>query len=242
MDISKLLKIAPILNNNKDKIEINELMKRGVIPRHPTSIIFNGRSGSGKTILLSNLLVKPIFYGDYFDDIYLFAASPDELFEELNVKKNHIFKNVKKWDESLNKITSKQSSDIKAKGIHKSRKVLVIFEDIINHKSWMRRSPFFTKLFIANRHYNISCWVTSQSWTSVPRAIRINANNIYYFKGTEGETDLLAEEYAPSVLTKKEFKSLINYACADDYAFLTIMNKKKESERFRKNLDKILVL
>ena len=47
-----LLKIIAY-KTNKHSINQRSLMKKNIIPQHPSSVIFNGRSGSGK----SNLLV-----------------------------------------------------------------------------------------------------------------------------------------------------------------------------------------
>lgn len=233
-----MLAIEPV-KTNKSKIKSTPLMEQKVIPKHPCSIIFNGRSGSGKTVLLSNLLGKKQFYGNYYNKVYLFSGSPDDIFDNMVEEKNR-FTDVKTWDTHLARICSGQEADIKKKKIHKSDRVLIIFEDIINYGSWMRRSPYFTSLFIANRHFNCSTWITSQSWTKVPRVCRINANAIFYFAGTEGEDELLATEYAPSKFSKKDMRTMIHYATGDRYSFLYINCKLGNDEKYRKNLDTIL--
>lgn len=239
-NLDDLLTIAPVATN-KSKIKSNAFMDADIIPKCPASVIFNGRSGSGKSVLLSNLLAKRQFYGGYYDEIYLFSGSPDDIFDDLKIPKKHRFDKPKQWDAKIKKIMDKQQSVIKKKGIHKSPCLLVIFEDIINHGRWMRTSPYFTKLFIANRHWNISTWITTQSWTKVPRVCRINANHVFFFKSTEGETDLLADEYAPAGLKKRDFLKLIAYAVGDDYSFLSINNKLSDRQRYRKCLKEILV-
>lgn len=237
-----LLKITAI-PSNKSKIKLNPLQEANVIPRHPFSTIFNGRSGSGKSNLLITLLTRQGMYKDFFDQIYLFAGSPDESFQLFGVKKEHTFTDSKKWDGEIKKICKAQEDLIERKQIHNTDKILFIFEDIINHAKFMRTSKNFSKLFFAGRHYNASIMITTQSWTRIPRALRMQAFAIFYFKGTDSEKRLLAEEFAPSNLTAKEFaKKIIDDATKNPYNFLSIYTRLPEDERFRKNLEDIYLV
>lgn len=235
------LKIRP-LKTNKSLVAQTPAMKDGFIEKHPHSAIFNGCSGSGKTVLLGNMLENPVMYKGFYDVIYLFSGSPDDIFDQFDVDDKNRFDNPKTWEKELGKILEKHGKEVKKKGIHKASKVLVIFEDIQNHESWMRRSEYFRKCFIANRHYGVTCWLTSQSWTKTPRVCRINANCIYYFAGTPSERKLLVDEYCPDEVTPKEFRALIHHATSDEYNFLSIFNKKNWRKKFRKNLDDVLAL
>ena len=51
------LDIKP-LKTDKSKIKTTKNMDNGVIPKHPASVMFCGKSGSGKTNLLLTLLIK----------------------------------------------------------------------------------------------------------------------------------------------------------------------------------------
>ena len=231
-----------VIETKKSKIKHNEYMEEGVIGKHPLVALFNGSAGSGKTNLLVNLMKKKYLYGGYFDKIYLFSGSPDDMFDHIGVKDKNVFTDPKKWDGDLENIMEKSARDCKKKGIDKCDKILILFEDVINYGRFMRTSPWFQKCFIASRHYNVSTFITTQSWTKVPRVCRNNANSIFMFKGTEGEKDLLATEYSPSNMTKREFKRLIDFAVKDPYNFLTIHTRLPEDERFRKNLDEVLTM
>jgi hypothetical protein len=233
------LKIAPV-KTKKSLVKQRPLMENHTIPRHPSSVLFNGRSGSGKSVLIHNLLAKPQFYKDYFDLIYLFSGAPDDLFDDLDIPENRTFTDDSTWENKLSTILSKQKDTVKKRGIDKAPKVLILYEDIQNHQKFMRRSKWFLKTFIANRHYGVSTWITSQSFTKTPRACRINCNNLFIFRGTQGEIRLIIDEYCPDDLTKKEFQQLVAQANGTRYHFLHINNRCQASERFRHNLDSVL--
>lgn len=226
-------------STNKNKIKKNIHMERGVIPAHPASMLFNGKVGSGKTILLHNILTR--YHENYFSEIYLFSSSPDDIFDSFGIKDKNRFEDSKQWNNEIKKIFASQKADVLKVGTHKAKRILLIFEDIINEKSFMKGNEF-AACFIRNRQVSISTWITSQSYTAVERKCRINMTCIYFFEGSKDETDRIVERYCPSHFTNNEFRQLIHHANGDDYAFLTIMNKKKQNEKFRKNLDIVLKL
>ena len=47
-----------VIDTEKSKIPLKKAMKDGVIARFPSSVCFSGRSGSGKTVLLMNMLTN----------------------------------------------------------------------------------------------------------------------------------------------------------------------------------------
>ena len=65
------LKIRKI-PTKKHNIPLRKNMKNGTIPPYPCSIILSGRSGSGKTNLLMNLLdpASNELYGNYYHYIF----------------------------------------------------------------------------------------------------------------------------------------------------------------------------
>lgn len=231
-----------VLETKKLKIKQPPGVKANIIQKHPHAAVFQGKKGSGKTMLLGNLLTRGEFYGDYFDQIFLFAGSCDDIFDLIGIPDENIFRDDTQWNDELQKILDDCLTDVKTNGNDKAKKTLVIFEDVIAHGKFMRRSKQFGECFTNHRHYGISTWITSQSYTRVPRYCRLQADVIFYFKGTHSERQLILDEYEPSCITKKQFEALVNYAVSEDYAFLTLMSSKHERERFRKNLDTILTL
>jgi hypothetical protein len=234
--------IIRAIKTSKSKVFRNPYMKSKIIPRHPCAVLFNGRSGSGKTNLLASMFEKKTMYKDYFTEIYLFSGAPDDIFKNSEIskelKKENIFDEPDNWSKDLAKIFEDQGKLIDNLGIDKSPRILIIFEDIQNHQSFMRRDKHFTRCFIAGRHSNVSVFLTSQSYTKTPRECRINATNILFFEGTMSEQKIITDEYCPSVLTKKEFGQLIHDATVDEYSFLFINMQASLKDRYRHNLDK----
>ena len=227
------------LPTDKNKIKQRVLMKKKIIPRHPASVIFNGSSGSGKSTLLLNLLTRKEFFKNYFDEVYLFSPTggSDDLFKHAKIPEDNIFMDIKEKD--LAKILKDQRTIIEDKGIEKAPKILIIFEDIQSNGKFMR-SKSFLKSFIANRHYGISTWLCGQSYTKTPRACRLQANNVFYFRGSGSELERISEEYCPPGLGKKEFAKIVDNATREKHSFLHINCHADFDDRYRKNLDEIL--
>lgn len=255
-------KETPISNNlleivefksNKSKIPQRQLMELNIIPRHPASIIMNGKSGSGKSTLLLNLCCMPQFYGPtqktgtkqeinksrYHDLIFIFSptATQDDLPEYLNLDEKYII--TENFESRLEHIITTQRGIIEKKKIEHSPKILIIFDDIQSQDSFMR-SGSFLKCFIQNRHYNISTILCSQSFTRTPRACRLQASSIFFFSGSASEMELLVEEFCPAVMTKKQFMEMVKYTTKDKHSFMHINMKVPAEERYRKNLNNIL--
>lgn len=244
-----ILKIIPFPTNKKD-IEQRPFMKEDIVPRHSSSVIFNGRSGSGKSNLLINLLSRPEFYGrtkpkdeksQYFDIIFLFSPTADggdDLVRFLKIPEKRIFTHPD--TKVLDNILKTQKDFIAEKGLDKSPKILIIFEDIQSNNGRIMNSPSFLKCFIQARHLNVSTWLLGQSWTRTPRACRLQANNIFFFPSSGSEVELLVKEFCPPHTDKKQFQKLVEHATKEQYNFLHIQMRQPPEKRFRKNLDTIL--
>ena len=243
-DLLKIIKYK----TNKHSIKQRQMMERDIIPQHPSSVIFNGRSGSGKSNLLVNLLTRPEFYGrikesepktHYFDLIWLFSPTcyNDDLAKYLDIPENRMFDSD--FDKPLEHIITTQKNLIEKKGMERSPKILIIFDDVQSQERFMR-SPNFTKMFIQNRHHNISTWVCCQSFTRLPRVCRLQANNLFIFRSSGSETEILVNEFCPPNTKKREFEQLVKHATKERFNFLHINMRCEAERRYRRNLDTIL--
>ena len=70
--------IVPI-ETSKNNIPQKKASKDGVMPNYPFSCVISGRSGSGKTQLLLNMLTRKDLLGDYFHKILVFSPTAGEL-------------------------------------------------------------------------------------------------------------------------------------------------------------------
>jgi hypothetical protein len=237
LELRKGLVIGP-LPTDKKKIKQVPNAEAGIIPTHASNVIFSGCTGSGKTNLMITLLIRPNFYKGYFDKIYLFsptAKGGDDLVKY--IKPTEIISNfdIKRVEE----IIADQQKDIADKGIVKSDKILILYEDIQSDERFMRSKPFL-RCFIQSRHLNMSTWLLGQSWTKTPRPCRLQANNVFFFPGSQSEVDLMCKEFTPPGLNKKQMAELITYATSEPFQFLHMNMRMPPKERFRKNLNELL--
>lgn len=243
-----LLKIL-VYETNKSKIKLRPLQEQKIIPSHPFRTILCGKSGSGKSMNLVNLLTRPHMYGpltrnkksSYFDLIFLFSptANCDDLVSHLDLDENKIITEEDLFVPTLQHILKTQKSIIENKSLLESPKILIIFDDIQSAEKFIK-SKDFTKVFIMGRHYNISTFVCCQSWTRLPRVCRLQASNIMLYPSANSELVLLTDEYTPPNKTKNKFMDLVKHATKEPYSFLHINNQCCNEDKFRKNLDKIL--
>jgi len=233
------LEIKPFATS-KSKIKNNPYQDALIIPRHPFSCILNGRSGSGKSQLLVNLMARPQFFKGYFDIIFLVsptAGAMDDLCQHLDLPPKRIINILD--PETITKIMGIQEELINKNGIDKAPKMLIIYDDCQSNARFLRSKPVIQS-FIAGRHYNVSVFLCSQSWTRTERVCRLQCSNVFFFPGTESEVELLQNEFCPPNTTKKQFRGLIKHATAERFNFLHINMKAPPAERFRKNLDTML--
>jgi hypothetical protein len=236
----------------KNKIKQRPLMKNDIIPKHPARVIFNGKSGSGKSNLMIQLLTQPHFYGrtksddkksQYFDLIFLFsptADGQDDLVRFLKLPEKRIITDFNV--SALDNIFDIQDNIIKSNGIEKSPKILIIFDDVQSDPKFMRTKSF-KRAFIQGRHCNMSVFICCQSWTKLDRMCRLQASNIFFFPSSQSECSIVCEEYCPPNTTKKDFMGLLKHATSEPYSFLNIdVNQKDPKKKFRKNLDTYLTL
>lgn len=249
-DDSNPLKIKP-LKTNKSLIKINALMEEHVIPKHPSSVMFCGKSGSGKTMLLLNLLTNKSMYANYFDMIFLFSETAkeggDDLYKEhcgensgCHVKEDYIFQPNKAGLDQLDHIITTQKKIVKDKGLDKSPKILVLFDDIAHSRKFLASRQYLL-LHIANRHLNISTFSLTQSYVKIPRSCRCQVSAVIFFHGgTNTEKLRLSQEHTPSGFTEKQFLAMIDHATNEKYGFLYVNKHADRQTRYRKNLDTIL--
>ena len=238
----------------KDKVVDSNrpAMKAGIIPKHPAISIFIGSVGSGKSTLVINLLSKPNLYGidpktkkPFFDVIFVLTGSDDDLYDNL-VDMKIIKEDKIKLDptpDDIGKLISIQRQDIKKKGIDKADKALIILDDVVDNGKLMRSQEMRT-LFIKPRQLNFSVFLLSQYMNLIPKFMRNNARNIFFFRGNRSDHEILCDQFCPSNLNRKTFLKLIHQAVEErgneTHNFLHINRTKPISERFRRNLNKLI--
>jgi hypothetical protein len=235
---------------SKSKVKVNKAMTDHIIPKHPFRAILSGASGSGKTNLLIHLLNTKGFYKNYFDVIFIISPTAGKLDDSYNVlAKNNTKTTIRIINDldpdSIDQIMTKNKDIILKKKVHMSPKILIVYDDVIGDRLFMNSKAFINS-FIASRHYNASVFICTQKYNAIPKTPRVQANAIFFFRGTNTEREVLAIDRAPSGYSKKEMESIIDFSTTatkeSPYPFLYINLQAKTQNQLRKNLDKTMTL
>ena len=238
------LSIKPI-KTSKDKIKQPDLAKSDIIPKLGSSIIMCGRSGCGKSTLMHNLLCDDRFYGKnkFFKNIFLVSPSAevDDLQKELDIPEQCIFTDLDVAPAALDKIYKHQISLIKKLGNDKAPQICIVMDDCIGNSKFMK-SPAVVACFIKSRHFNCTTMICAQHFHRIEKVNRMQASTLFFWPMSSSAMDVLADEYTPSSMTKKQFCAMVEDALSEPYSFLTINMKVPDEKRYRINLDRIINL
>jgi hypothetical protein len=223
----------------KDKIPQPKIAKEGVLPTLHFSMILNGSSGSGKSVLAFNLISK--FYKNFFDMVILISptAKTDDIQKALDLPKNRTITDMAKAEAAMQKIEDVQEETIKKDGFEAAKKILVYFDDVVGDPIFMK-SKAMINAFIKNRHYGISCILCTQYYALVPKRIRMQAACSFYFACAETELETIAEDHLPPGVPKKQFLKVLQSILSEEYAFVTYNKRSSWPERWRKGLAHVI--
>ena len=235
------LQVQPLATKKTD-LPQSKYMENGIINKFPSMLLNVGRSGSGKSTVVNYMMTTPNFLKGFFNKVYLFSptAELDDLAKHLKLKKEFLI--TAPTEDKLEKILNEQETLIKRIGIEETgrkNKVLIIFDDIISNPQFLK-SDVMIRLATMGRHFLISSIINTQSYTKVPRAIRLQANALILFPSSNNEVRLLVEDACPPHCEKKTFLKLIEYATSGKHDFLFINNFCPVETRFRKGFKEYL--
>jgi hypothetical protein len=237
-------KIVPI-KTSKDQIKQPKLAEAGVIPRLNTSTIIVGQSGSGKSVLVANLLTRPEFYdgGKAWDQIVLISPTceSDDVQKSLKIDPKFVFSDLEEAVVAIASIERLQTEAIKKVGAAKAKKLLLLCDDCVGDSSFMA-SRHFTDLFIKSRHYNVTLFFLSQHYRRLPKICRLQASFNIFFPCSSAECEAIAELFSPPRFTTKMFVNMLNDVFSEKYQFLSINMKDPFDTRFRRGLAQVLDL
>lgn len=218
---------------NKDRVEPNP--NNHIIPKHPARVIINGKSGSGKTNLIINLLTKPQFYGGYFNAIFLFSHTyhTDDIWQNLNLPDEMVYDKFS--DKAIRDVLNHQQTFIDEG--EETPRILFLFDDIIDDQRYYR-SAALKKLFTQSRHYNASLWFSTQEYKAVYPTFRKQISDLIFFvPDNQAELEAICKEQNISGLKTRDFERFIMDLFDKKYVFCVI---RKTDRKILKNFDSVI--
>lgn len=224
---------------SNDLIDFNKLTRKREYKQNPLSLrypsrcLIIGKSGTGKTSALCNLLLQ-LKYKLYYDKLYIFARDIyeekyeliremfDKIEAELNAKLKKKFKGAEfepykilHMSDDLNELPEVDSLDPNIQKVF-------VFDDWVcdvkdpNHKK-------IEHYFIRGRKKNVFTFYISQSYFYTPKILRENANYVILFKlNNKFDIDAITREIVTN-MTKAQFRAIYNKMRKDNpYGFVVI--------------------
>ena len=192
-----------------------------------------GPTGSGKTILLQNMILD--IYEGCFDKIYVFSPSVnlDHTWQPVKeyIKDKLRIKDDDKEDpiyfdeydsEALMKIMETQmkiTDYMKKQKKTKMFQVLIIIDDFADDPRFVRSSKLLHSLYTRGRHSYISVITATQVFNALHPIIRKNATDLYVYKlRNNKDLESLIEELS-ALAPKKVLLEMYSLATTEPYSF-----------------------
>ena len=124
-----------VLDTAKSGIPQRNCAKQEIMPKFPFSMMISGRSGSGKTNAMLNILTRRELYGNYFHTILIFsptAGSYDDTYKALKIpEENFIREFTGDLLEDIISARKKLIDEIGIEGVARKNRVCLILDDVI---------------------------------------------------------------------------------------------------------------
>jgi hypothetical protein len=230
--------------------------KHAIAPKLPLRSIILAPSGSGKTVLLANLILN--VYKGCFERIFVFSPSVqlDQTWQAVKDYQENIMK-VKETPketlyfdhynpEDLQHIIDTQHKvilNMKKRNLNNLYSILIIVDDFADDPSFSRHSKLLHSLFTRGRHSSISTIVSTQKFTSVGQIIRVNATFLCVYRlRNQKDLDAFLDEVSGTV-GRKELLEIYNLATKEPYSFLYInLVSPKINDMFYINFNQKIII
>jgi len=220
----------PHILKAKDKTD-SFVIDKGILPQVPFRGLLIGKSGSGKSSMLLNLICNDEFYEKDFkgENIYVFTGSPHDVklmnmcsFKEIPASniyhgfQDHIVSEI--YDDMVNDFQEAMHDG------KKPEQKLFILDDLFFSNQFRQenqKDSMLLKLFQNARKYLGSVLCLAQKASSIATPIRENASFVITFSASNKQADLLEGDYnfLPS---SKDFHRVFKQATKDKHDFLFI--------------------
>ena len=199
--------------------------------QHATNLLI-GKPRSGKTSMLYSFLINTKLFAKVFHTIYIFQPSAsrgsmkddifsklpaDQIFEELT------FENLDSVLERIKNAPFEENS-------------CIIFDDQTAYLKDKSTLKMLKELIYNRRHLHTSIFFLVQTWYSVPKDIRKLFSNIFLFKTSKSEIEVIFDEMIEQ--DKSIIPKIQKLVYDEPYNYLFI---NTDSQRMFKNFDEILI-
>jgi len=229
------IRALPKMNDEQSKIPHD-------LPQQ--NILFIAPSNSGKTTLIVNMILRPQFgYIEHYQHIFVFTPTLHldnswEIVQEFSQskKKNKKYADITLYDEydqeKIQDIFTLQEQT----GKQNRKKILIILDDVADELS--KSNNLLKKVFFKGRHFGISCWISSQSYKAIPRAVRINSPGFIFLNINPNEKGMLVSELSRE--EKKSFLKKFDHCLNEKYSFLYLNMKTSVDKMYCKNFNELI--
>ena len=203
----------------------------------PFRIALIGRSGSGKTNVLINLLDKEMYGKDFKkDDIYIITGSlsTDDKIKNYVKKRNIPLENLYNGykEDEMSELYNILSTNYKISISENSKPAhsLVIFDDISFSGALNdTRNGIMDKFACNSRKFLVSMISTAQKYTQLSTCIRENLTGLICASCSDRQLDIISEDFNYSGC-KKTFRMMFRDLTNNKFTFFicNLSNKKKD--------------
>jgi hypothetical protein len=228
------------------------------LPKLPMRAVIVGPSGSGKSLMLTNLIMD--IYKNCFSRIYIFSPSIHLDMGWLVVKK-YIEEDLKLKETDDDKFyydhydpadlqrildNQKEVAEYMKKRPDKYKKIyqiMIVIDDFSDDLKFVHNSPLLFALYCRGRHSAISTIISSQSYVCQAPLIRKNMLSLFVFRLRNIRDYELIEQEIGALFSKKEFRQLYEYATNQPYGFLylDLTAKDKNNMAYSKFEQKLII-
>lgn len=213
----------------------------------PSILFINSKIGSGKSVLVSNLLK---IYKGYFKKVYFCSSNVeyDEKKEE-NIINDLAYKGVFNFNQE--RLYSDFNDDILKQILTDIKKTkeedsyneteedyfLLIVDDLST--AFTKIHSYITKTMLRIRHIKLCVWIISQNYRNINPRIRSQVSFFISFK-TQNNKEI--ENISETIgMDPKNFKEILNFATNEPHSFLFI-DSSKNPPKFYKNLNQEIII
>ena len=215
------------------------------VQKLPVRGILLGPSGSGKGVLLQNMILD--IYRDCFERVYIFSPPinvdhtwlpvKSYLDNKINLSEDEPSLYYDTYDpESLQSIIDTQRKIVEHQKTKKSNKlfsILIIVDDHADDPAFSRNSKLLHSLYVRGRHSCISTLVSTQKFAALSPLIRVNADSLYVFRLRNYQDLAMFLEEVSAIVDKKSLLQMYKRSTDEDFGFLFVkLNARDKKKMF----------